>query len=294
MATGSFQGLRVLALESRRATEIAKLIRAYGGEPTVAPALREIPLESNQEALDFAARLMQGGFDLVIFLTGVGVRRLTEVVGARYPRDLFLEALKRVKVASRGPKPTSALRELGIPVAVSAPEPCTWREMIGALDDAFGPSLQGLRAAVQEYGTTNPEFLAALSQRQVQWTRVPVYHWALPDDLEPLKAAVRSIAAGELDVVVFLTAVQATHLFQLAEEMGMAGALRAGMRTMVVLSIGPSATEELERQGVHPDFTPAHPKMGLLINEASQCAGKLLEEKRGAAARSNRRPPNEP
>ncbi len=286
MANGSFQGLRVLALENRRATEIAKLIRTFDGEPTVAPALRELPVESNQEALDFARRLMQGDFDLVVFLTGVGVRRLTEVVSARFHRDLFLEALRRVKVASRGPKPASALGELGVPIAVSAPEPYTWRDMIGALDSAFGPSLAGLRTAVQEYGTTNPEFLAALSRRQVQWTRVPVYHWALPDDLEPLKAAVRSIAAGELDVVVFLTAVQATHLFQVAEEIGMAKSLRAGMRTMVVLSIGPSTTEELELHGIHPDFTPSHPKMGLLINEASACAVKLLEEKRGAAART--------
>ena len=290
MATGNFHGLRVLALESRRAVEIAKLIRNYGGEPTVAPALREVPVESNQEALDFAGRLIQGDFDLVIFFTGVGVRRLTEVASVRYDRDQFLEALRRVKVAARGPKPTSALGELGVRVEVSAPEPYTWREMIGALDTAFGPSLRGLRASVQEYGTTNPEFLAALSQRQVQWTRVPVYHWALPDDLEPLKAAVRSIAGGELDVVVFLTGAQATHLLQVAEGTGMTEALRGGIRNMVVLSIGPSTTEVLELHGIHPDFTPSHPKMGLLINEASACAVRLLEEKRGAAMRAAGRP----
>ena len=283
MATGSFQGLRVLALESRRATEIAKLIRTYGGEPTVVPALREIPLDSNHEALDFAGRLIHGDFDLVIFLTGVGVRRLTEVVETRYDRDLFLDALRRVKVASRGPKVSGALRELGVPVAVTAPEPCTWREMMGALDGAFGPSLEGLRAAVQEYGASNPDLLAALSQHQVQWTRVPVYQWALPDDLEPLKNAIRSVEAGEVDVIVFLTAIQVAHLFQVAEAMGASEALRQGMRNTVLLSIGPSTTEELERHGIHPDFMPTHPKMGFLMNEASACAGKILEEKRGAA-----------
>ena len=157
MATGSFQGLRVLALESRRATEIAKLIRTYGGEPTVVPAMREIPLESNHEALDFAAHLFHGDYDLVIFLTGVGVRRLTEVVDTRYDRERFVEALRHVKIASRGPKVNSALKELGVPIAVTAPEPCTWHEMIGALDSAFGPSLNGLRAAVQEYGASNQE-----------------------------------------------------------------------------------------------------------------------------------------
>ena len=286
LATGSFQGLRVLALESRRATEIAKLIRTYGGEPSVAPAMREVAADSNQEALEFAGRLIHGDFDLVIFLTGVGVRRLTEVVASRFDKELFLEALRRVKVASRGPKSSSALRELGIPIAVTAPEPCTWREMIGALDDAFGPSLEGLRAAVQEYGTPNPELLAALDEHQVQWMRVPVYQWALPDDLEPLRNAVRSIAAGQVDVIVFLTAIQVTHLFQVAEQMGATDDLLKGMRNTVLLSIGPSTTEELGRLGVHPDFEPSHPKMGFLMNEAASCAVRLLEEKRGAVVRT--------
>ena len=55
-ATPSFQGLRVLALESRRATELAALISTYGGQPLVAPALREVPLESNTEALERLGR----------------------------------------------------------------------------------------------------------------------------------------------------------------------------------------------------------------------------------------------
>ena len=168
----------------------------------------------------------------------------------------------------------------------TAPEPCTWREMIGALDGAFGPSLEGLRAAVQEYGTTNPELLTALSDHRVQWTRVPVYQWALPDDLEPLRNSIRSIAAGEVDVIIFLTAVQVTHLFQVAEEMGAVDALREGMRNTVVLSIGPSTSEELARYDIRPDFEPSHPKMGFLMNEASECAVRLLEEKRGPVARN--------
>lgn len=282
MATGSFQGLRVLALESRRATEIAKLIRTYGGDPTVAPAMREIPLESNHEALEFAGRLFHGDYDLVIFLTGVGVRRLTDVIDTRYDRERFVEALRRVKIASRGPKVSSALKELGVPIAVTAPEPCTWHEMIGALDAAFGPSLDGLRAAVQEYGASNQELLNALSSHGVHCTRIPVYQWALPDNLEPLKEAIRAIIAGEIDIIVFLTAVQVIHLFQVAEQIGAVESLREGIERTVVLSIGPSTTEELARYGIRPDFEPSRPKMGFLMNEASVRAVELLERKRGS------------
>ncbi|MBT9330090.1 uroporphyrinogen-III synthase [Paracidobacterium acidisoli] len=286
MAFGSFNGLRVLALENRRAAEIEKLIRTYGGEPVVASALREIPLESNHEALEFAGRLLHGEFDLIIFMTGVGVRRLMEIVSSRYDRARIIESLRHVKLATRGPKSSAAVREMGLPVAVTAPEPCTWREMIDALDGAFGPSLEGLRAAVQEYGTPNPELLEALTRHHVQYTRVPVYQWALPDDLEPLRNSIRSIIAGQLDVIIFLTAIQVSHLFRVAEQMNAADALREGMRRTVVLSIGPSTSEELARHGVEPDFEPSHPKMGFLMNEASELAAKLLEEKRGPAPHS--------
>lgn len=283
MALGSFEGMRVLALENRRAAEIAKLIRTYGGEPTVASAMREVALESNHEALAFANRLLHGDFDLVIFTTGVGVRRLMDIVASRHDRSRIIESLRAVKIATRGPKSSAAVREMGLPIAVTAPEPCTWREMVNALDGAFGPSLEGLRVAVQEYGDTNPEFLEALSEHRVDWTRVPVYQWALPDDLEPLRNSVRSIAAGSIDVIVFLTATQVTHLFRVAEQMDALDALRAGMSRTLVLSIGPSTTEELSRHGVEPDFEPSHPKMGFLMNEASECALRMLTAKRTAA-----------
>lgn len=280
MAAEGFQGLRVLALESRRATEIAKLIRTHGGEPLIAPAMREVPLESNTEALEFAEKLIAGAFDLVIFLTGVGVRRLVEIAGLRHSRESFVEALRRVKVVSRGPKVSAALRELAVPIAVSAPEPCTWHEVIGAMDEALGPSLNGMRAAVQEYGAPNPELLDALAKRQVQWTRVPVYHWALPDDLEPLRNGIRVVAAKQVDVIVFLTATQIAHFFLVGEEMGIADALREGMHHAVLLSIGPSTTEELQRHGMEPDFEPSHPKMGILLSEAAARAKELIAAKR--------------
>src|SRR4051812_12128891 len=101
----SFAGMKVLALESRRANEIAELIRRQGGEPTVAPSMRERPLDSNQEAFDFAEKLFAGEFDMVILLTGVGTRALNRALSSRYPDDAFAAALREVAVVARGPKP---------------------------------------------------------------------------------------------------------------------------------------------------------------------------------------------
>jgi uroporphyrinogen-III synthase len=286
MAPASFDGLRILSLESRRATEMAKLIRTYGGEPFVVPSMREVPLESNRLALDFIERLLAGGFDLVICLTGVGMRALMSIAETVGKRDEVIEALRKTRIAARGPKPVAVLKELAIPIAVVAPEPNTWREMMAAIELAFGETLAGFRIAVQEYGTTNPELLEALATKTAEVTKVPVYQWALPEDLQPLREAVLAVISGGVDVVLFTTAVQAIHLFEVASQMSSQEDLRAGLRSLVVASIGPTTTEELTHQGITPDFEPSHPKMGFLVNEAAQLAGKLVEEKKSRGSRS--------
>jgi uroporphyrinogen-III synthase len=280
MAHASFDGLRVLSLESRRAVEVAKLIRTYGGEPFVVPAMREVPLHSNRQALAFADDLLAGKVDLVIFLTGVGVRALLDIVQTKHDREQFLSALRAVKVVARGPKPVAALRDLRVPVVTTAAEPSTWREMMTALNTEFGDSLQTMRVAVQEYGASNPELLAELTERCAEVTKVPVYQWALPEDLGPLREAVQRVGGGGVDVVLFMTAVQVIHLFQVAEEMGLRDELSAGLRSLVVVSIGPTTSEELAHYGITPDFEPSRPKMGFLINEAAQYSGKILKQKK--------------
>jgi uroporphyrinogen-III synthase len=284
LAHANFRGLRVLSLESRRSIEVAKLIRTYGGEPFLVPCMREVPLESNTEALEFADRLIRGDFDLVVFFTGIGVRAVVDAVATKYDRETFLEALRKIKVAARGPKPYAALRELKVPVAVTAPEPATWRELMQAIEVGFGASLAPMRVAVQEYGASNPEFLMDLTLKCASVIKVPVYQWALPEDLAPLEECVDTIARGGYDVLLFMTAVQVIHLFQVAERMRCVPAMRAGLHSMVIISIGPTTTEELTHYGITPDFEPSRPKMSFIVNEAAQYAGKILEQKRGGEA----------
>ena len=118
----SFDGLRVLSLESRRAAEIETLIRTRGGVPFVAPSMREVPLGNNPEAFAFAERLFRGEFDMVVFLTGVGAKLLNQILETRYPAGHFQDALRKVAVVVRGPKPSGVMREWKVPAAVTVPE----------------------------------------------------------------------------------------------------------------------------------------------------------------------------
>lgn len=285
---GGFGGLRVLALETRHAEEIARLITNNGGVATVAPSMREAPVESNAEALTFASTLLEGGFDMVIFLTGVGTRALTRVAESVYPREQFVEALKRVTVVARGPKPVAALRELGVPVALTVPEPNTWRELLRALDErAESLSLQGRRVAVQEYGVSNEDLLAGLAGRGAQVTRVPVYQWTLPEDTGPLRAAVAAIVRGEIDVILFTTSAQVSHLLRVAAAMNLEQPPRRAFKRILVASIGPATTETLREHGLDADLEPSHPKMGFLVKETADRSAELLRKKRAATVRDS-------
>src|SRR5579864_8873181 len=150
----SFGGRQVLSLESRRAKEMAQLIRNQQGEPFVAPSMREAPLEQNEEAFRFAEKLFAGAFDMVVLLTGVGTRLLNQVLATRYPAARFAEALRGLTVVARGPKPVAVLREMNVQPAIVAPEPNTWREVLAA---TLGRPERSI--AVQEYGRSNPELL---------------------------------------------------------------------------------------------------------------------------------------
>ncbi len=270
-----FDGLKVLALESRRAVEMAELIRRQGGDPFVAPSMREVPVESNHPAFEFAEKLFAGAYEMVILLTGVGTRALARVLASRYPDEAFWDALRKVAVVPRGPKPMAVLREKNVPAAVTVPEPNTWKELLAAIEGR-----PERRIAVQEYGKTNEEFLAALRGRGAEVTPVRVYEWDLPEDTGPLREAVRRLAAREFDVVLFTTSNQVVHLFRIAAESGAEGAVREAMHRLMIGSIGPTTSETLDEFGFGADIMPSRPKMGFLVKEAADQASTVLGRKR--------------
>ena len=281
----SFNNLRVLTLESRRGQEMATLVSNYGGEPIAAPALREVPVESNTEALDFVDALVRDQFNLVVLLTGVGTRALLTVVDHLRDRLQFVAALQRTRIAARAPKPVAVLRELGVSPWVVAPEPNTWHELLGAIDAKTNElSLQGARVAIQEYGTANVRLVDGLRERGAVVSSVPVYRWALPDDPEPLRRAARGIADGRVDVILFTTATQVVHLLEIARQLNIEGAVRGGVASTAVASIGPTTSEELREQGIAVDIEASHPKMGFLVREAAERAADVLRTKRGGGA----------
>src|SRR5713226_2744806 len=250
-----FGGLVVVSFESRRAKEMATLISNYGGIAVVAPSMREIPLEENPAAFTFAERLFARQLDAVIFMTGVGTQTLLEVLETRYPREKIVRALSDTLVVARGPKPLKVLRGLQIPIAITVPEPNTWREILQASEENSRVfQLKGSRVAVQEYGVSNEAFLQHLRERGVQVLRVPVYRWDLPEDLAPLRQALEAIVEGRARVALFTNAVQVEHAMRVASEHGFKQRLLETLRDCVVGSVGPTCSAALLASGISVDL----------------------------------------
>jgi uroporphyrinogen-III synthase len=277
--TSGFHGLRVLSLESRRAREIALLISNNGGVPVVAPSTREVPSGPTPDELNFASSLLENQFGAVIFMTGVGTRALVQAVESVCSREQFVAALSRTNVVARGPKPIAVLRELGVPIALSVPEPNTWREILQALDENGEKlPLKGQRVAVQEHGEPSPELYAGLKERGAEVFPVRVYEWALPEDTAPLRNAVTALAQNEIDVSLFTSSIQLRHLLHMAEEMQLREEVVLALNKTMVASIGPVTSETLREYGVKVDMEPSHPKMGFLVKEAADRSGSPVTQ----------------
>jgi uroporphyrinogen-III synthase len=271
MTVSGFGGLKVLAFESRRSLEMAKLIENNGGKAMVVPAAREIPSACRAGLSEFAASLLDGNLDIAIFLTGVGTRALAQAMEQFCSHAELTAALGRVSVVARGPKPAAALRELGVPITWNVPEPNTWRELLRLLDEK-NVVLKDRLVAVQEYGVSSHELLAGLSQRGARTLTVHVYDWALPEDTTLLRNGINVLAQGQIDVTLFTAAVQVCHLIQVADEMNARESLVRALNETFVASIGPVTSEQLREYGIRVDLEPTHPKMGLLVSEAAHAA----------------------
>jgi uroporphyrinogen-III synthase len=247
--------MRVIAFESRRAAETGELLRRKGLEPFMAPSVREVGLGENPMAIEFASRLAADEFEAVIWLTGVGVRRLHELVGSL---PGFAAALGRVVHICRGPKPAKALRELGLKPAEVAPDPATAREL---LEVVRGRGER--RVAVQEYGRPDERLLEGLSGLGCKVFSVPVYQWALPDDTGPLEEAVRRLHAGEADIAMFTSSVQLDHLLEVSEKMG--SLCNTALGQVRIASIGPTMSERIRREGLAVWAEASPPKLGVLV-----------------------------
>jgi len=253
----------VVLLEARRASELADLVRRYGGEPWSVPAMQELPPDDSSESANRLRDLCSGGADAVIFLTGVGARAMFELASQLELEDRLRQVLASAIVCVRSPKPTAVLRELGVRIDRFAAEPNTSQEVLAAL---AGDALA--RVAVQLYGGPDQELRAGLEARGAAVLELPLYRWAMPADSGPLRELLQH--PERASAVAVTSATQVRNLFAFAESEGRGDALRQGLSTLTIAAVGPVAAAAVRDHGLPVHVEPEHPHMGAMIRDLAR------------------------
>lgn len=256
----------MVLLEARRATELADLVRRYGGEPWSVPAMQEVPLDDTSESVARLRELCEQGADVFIALTGVGTRRLYELAEQLGLEQRLREVWDKAIVAVRGPKPAAVLRELGVRIDRTAAEPDTSREVLASLaNDSFE------RAAIQLYGAPDVELRQGLEGRGAKVLELPLYRWALPDDTTAMVALIDGLDSA--DALAVTSATQIHNLFGVAGQAGKEAQLQDGLRKLVLAAVGPVAAAGVREHGVDVAVVPDHPHMGTMVRELARHFG---------------------
>jgi uroporphyrinogen-III synthase len=259
--------LTVAILEHRFTKEFSSLLERFGASVYACPLLEEKPVENRQELEDFVRQVTSGSLDAMIFLTGVGARFLVSASESAGLKDQFLEALNRLTVVVRGPKPVAALRQLGVHIDVIPDNPTTE----GVIEALRGQDFQGRRVGVQLYGTPNPQLVSSLESGGAKVTAVQVYAYGAASDTSSVNALISKIVNNEVHVIAFTSAPQVRMLFDFARQFGRSEDVKEKLRNSVVIaSVGEVTSRALTEENLIPRIVPKQPKMGALAQAIAE------------------------
>ena len=184
---------------------------------------------------------------LFIVLTGEGLRRLRATALRNGMEGDFIDALRRVDVLSRGPKPARVLREMQLPAPLLAAAPTT----DGVIETLAGKGVNGQRIAVQLYGedpnSKLMDFLATQSPAEV--SSVAPYVYADESDTRQVIDLIDHMARGEIEMIAFTSKPQVHRLLNVAKRHERSELLQQAMNRVLIAAVGPVVKQELELAG---------------------------------------------
>ena len=281
----SLSGLIVGVTGSRRASELARIIRAFGGIPYVAPTIGiEVNQRINEEAGYFAHKILKENVDYAIFMTGPGVYSLMSAARNLGIEQDLIQILQEVTVVARSLKPKEALAMHGIKTKI-VPEDNTSKGIAQLLRRR---GLAGKRVFILWHGSYSSElkteleaegavvfesltymYSTDLNKDGADILKTMGYEYIPPEETKVLKL-IEDISIAYLDAITFTSPPAARELFKIASQHGLNESLRTSLnRSVIVVAIGPSTQKALEENDVRVDVMPTMYKMGSMIKSLS-------------------------
>jgi len=256
-------GYRIGITSSRRADELATMLKRHGAVVESAPALMTLSCAEDVQLRDATKACIKAPPDLLIANTGVGMKGWFEAATQWGLGAKLLESLGNCEILARGPKAVGAVRAAGLRES--------WVSGNENLDDILahlrGRDLAGMRIVLQEHGTSTSAVAAALERQGAEVTVVTVYRTLPAADQAPLLRLVDLVADREIDAVVFTAAPAVKVLMDVAAAAGRKQEVLDAFRGHVIAACVGSVTSEAFGQWGIRVIQPARSRLGALARE---------------------------
>jgi uroporphyrinogen-III synthase len=296
----SLTGLRIAITGSRRASELAHIVKNFGGIPLFAPTIAiEAKQDIPKEIENFIARIIGGSIDYVIFMTGPGVYLFMLAAKDLGLENKLVEALNQIVIISRSFKPKYALAKHGVQTDI-VPEENTSEGIARVLKNY---DIQNKKIAILCHGSYPVGLKEQLMTRGAQVIEYSIYNYSLelneggakilnsmgfeyqtPKEQKVIEL-VEEIDKGLIDAITFTSPPAVYGLFKIAEFHHMKKSLESSLNNCtIIVAVGPSTKKALEQNSVKVDVVPKVYKIGPMIKALSD----YFEQNRDHAVRPDK------
>ena len=295
-SSSSLAGMRVAITGSRRASELAHLIRSFGGIPIIAPT---VGIEARQDITTeidlFINTILREKIDYMIFMTGPGVYSLMAAAKNLGLDQKLVNALQQVIIVARSLKPKYALANHGVKTDF-IPEENTAEGIAKLLKNH---DMVNKKVAILWHGSYSPFVTNELNRAGAQTFELSVYtyscmlkesgakilkamgfNYKTPKEAKVIEL-IEEVNKGLVDAVTFTSPPSAHDLFKIAEAHNLKDSLQLSLnKDTIVVVVGPSTRKALEEEGVQIDVMPKIYKMGSMVKSLSDYISQANVPKR--------------
>jgi uroporphyrinogen-III synthase len=249
----SLKGKVVAVPENRQLLLLTRMLINREADVISVPLVAIHDAPDPKPVLDWIETFIAKPPDILILLTGEGLRRLISLCEKSALKNAFIDALNKVDVLCRGPKPNQALREIGLQRQFDAKAPTT-DGVIARLDEL---SISSKSVAVQLYGEEpNLKLISYLEQRGAIVSTVAPYVYANKLEDEKVIELISAMSNDRINVIAFTSQPQIHRLFQVAKQNQLEAELKAGLGLCHVAAVGPVVKEVLNNKGITVEIMP--------------------------------------
>jgi uroporphyrinogen-III synthase len=275
--------LTIAITASRRASELAHIVKSFGGRPYLAPTIGiEADLKKPKEdVLKFLDKAIAGEIDYAVFMTAPGIFSLFTIAKRLGLEEKLIHSLSKVAIFARSLKPATALKKHGIQVSMIPEENtakgiCRLLITMGVVGKRIailwhGDYPQQLREELYKAGAKSVieastyRYSIDLKEEGASILKSMGYDYVVPREKRVIRL-IHDIAARKIDSITFTSPPSVHDLVKIAQANRLSDALKKSLNTdVVVVAVGPSTKNALEENGITVDVMPQVARMGPMV-----------------------------